>query len=97
MLVMCAFIYCVELTEIVIPESVTIIGEAAFLGCDKLTNIVIPKSITSINDNAFDKCTALTTVQYTGSEEDWATLVTSVGENNECLLNANIVYDYVAE
>ena len=45
---------CRSLTDIVIPNSVTSIGDGAFNGCESLTNIVIPNSVTSIGDGAFD-------------------------------------------
>ena len=46
-------------TEIVVPEYVTIIGNNAFYGCSSLTEIVIPDSVTSIGDNAFYGCSSL--------------------------------------
>ena len=39
--------------EIIIPNSVTSIGEYAFTGCSKLTSATIPNSVTSIGHNAF--------------------------------------------
>ena len=38
-----------KLTNIVIPECVTTIGEGAFTYCSSLTNITIPESVTSCN------------------------------------------------
>ncbi len=45
--------------EIIIPDSVTSIGETAFLRCTGLTSITIPNSITSIDRTAFSRCTSL--------------------------------------
>ena len=50
------------LTSIIIPESVTQIGDCAFWGCENLTNITIPKSVTQIGDYAFGGCYNLTTI-----------------------------------
>ena len=59
-------------TELVIPDSVTSIGDWAFSNCSNLTSISIPDSVTSIGTGAFDDCTGLTTVTIPDS-------VTSIG------------------
>ena len=45
-----------EITNLVIPESVTSIGDYAFRGCSGLTSVTIPKSVTSIGGLAFQSC-----------------------------------------
>jgi hypothetical protein len=59
---------------IIIPNSVTSIGNGAFFGCSGLTLIDIPGSVTSIGENAFAYCSGLTSIDIPGS-------VTSIGEN----------------
>ena len=54
-----AFYFCRSLSKIVIPSSVTSIGEWAFSNCGSLSTIVIPSSVTSIGDRAFSSCTSL--------------------------------------
>ena len=54
-----AFVGCVSLSEIVIPSSITSIGDWAFSGCVSLSEIVIPSSVTSIGDSAFYFCSLL--------------------------------------
>ncbi len=47
-------------TDLVIPDSVTEIGERAFIGCSSLTSVTIPDSVTKIGDSAFSNCCNLT-------------------------------------
>ena len=44
------------LFSLVIPNTVTSIGDAAFAGNNNLSSLVIPNSVTSIGDMAFDDC-----------------------------------------
>ena len=54
-----AFLGCCSLSEIVIPSSVTSIGDLEFYGCGSLSEIVIPSSVTSIGYKAFCGCSSL--------------------------------------
>ena len=47
---------------VVIPDSVTSIGDSAFSCCKGLTSVTIPDSVTSIGGDAFFYCTGLTSV-----------------------------------
>ena len=61
--------------ELVIPDSVTSIGEYAFLGCSGLTRITIPNSVTSIGSGAFSGCSGLASITIPDSVTeigDWA-------------------------
>ena len=57
-----AFWYCLSLSEIVIPNSVTSIGDLAFSFCSSLAEVVIPNSVTRIGDSAFEGCSSLAEV-----------------------------------
>ena len=86
-----AFDGCTGLTSITIPNNVTSIGSYTFF-CSGLTSITIPDSVISIGDRAFFGCT-VKDVYYTGSKDEWEAI--SVGELNDCLLDATIHYNWI--
>ena len=57
-----AFMNCISLTAITIPESVTSIGKHAFSNCRSLTAITLPEGVTSIGNSAFYSCISLTDI-----------------------------------
>ena len=63
------FAYDTCFVSVIIPNSVTSIGEYAFSGCSGLTSVTIPNSVTSIGGNeAFSGCTGLTYVTCYATE-----------------------------
>ena len=62
-----------NITSVVIPDSVTSIGNSAFYSCDSLTSVTIPDSVTSIGERAFYECRSLMSVTIGDS-------VTSIGK-----------------
>ena len=61
-----------EVKDLVIPNSVTSIGNMAFRSCYGLTSVTIPNSVTLIGEYAFADCSGLTSVTIGNS-------VTSIG------------------
>ena len=51
-----------EVKDLLIPNSVTSIGNNAFDGCSGLTSVSIPNSVTSIGRFAFSGCSGLTSI-----------------------------------
>ena len=68
-----AFLHCLYLDNINIPNSVISIGSNAFKGCWSLKSINIPESVTCIEDYAFAYCNSLKSINIPES-------VTSIGE-----------------
>ena len=81
-----------SITDLVIEEGVTRIGEYAFTGLTHVEEVTIPLSVTRISEAAFNYCDALDTVYYGGTEDDWDAIV--IEDYNEPLQNARFVFTY---
>ena len=83
-----AFSECYNLTNIILPNSITTIGSNTFNNCNSLTSIIIPNSVTSIGDSAFEYCGNLENVTI-GSG------VTTIGTNafNECNNLTSVIFE----
>lgn len=73
-----------DITNIIIENGATSIGNYAFNGCSKLTSIDIPSSITKIGNSAFSFCSGLTNVAIPSG-------VTIIG--NSAFLNCSSLTD----
>lgn len=85
-----AFLGCSSLTDVIIGENVTTIGDWTFNHCWSLTNVTIGSSLTSIGGSAFGDCPSLTTITI-----DSPTIANGVvGEyDNGCLVQkAKTIY-----
>jgi hypothetical protein len=77
-----AFENCAKLTNVIIPDSVTIIGydawNFAFRGCSGLTSITIGTGLTDIGNNyqgtLFSGCTSLTEINVDGSNTAYSSV-----------------------
>lgn len=61
------------LSQITIPNTVSVIGDCSFYGCSGLMNVTIPNSVTRIGDSAFADCVSLTGITVPNS-------VTNIGD-----------------
>ena len=57
-----AFLNCVDMTSVEIPECVTEIGEYAFRLCSSLTSVNIPENVQALNKWCFAECTSLESI-----------------------------------
>ncbi|MBQ3000783.1 MAG: leucine-rich repeat protein [Oscillospiraceae bacterium] len=83
--------------DVAIPSAVgecpvVAIGEGAFENCAELTGITIPGSVVSIGENAFLGCEKLVKVTYSGTEDQWATIIISE-TGNAILLGATVQFN----
>lgn len=69
-----AFYRCKSLKSIVIPNTVTTMGNSAFSECDRLESVSLSTNLKRIEYGSFEKCTSLTTItnfeniEYIGSQ-----------------------------
>ena len=90
-----------EIKDLVIPNSVTSIGQYAFSGCSGLTSVTIPNSVTSIGEWAFYSCYGLTSVTIPNSVNNIGTFafkgcsrLTSVTLDNNWIVSTSYSSDY---
>ena len=53
---------CENLTSVVIPQGVTIVGNCSFLGCKNLRHVELPQGLRTIDVAAFKGCTSLESI-----------------------------------
>ncbi len=59
-----AFYYCSNVSELVLPETLTSIGKYAFAGCTELTSVTLPASLETLGEGAFLRCSALESISF---------------------------------
>jgi len=59
--------YATGVTNVLIPDSVTDIGDGAFFDCESLTNATLGNSVTNLGDWAFAFCPGLTSICCRGN------------------------------
>lgn len=57
-------------TTVVLPDSVTSIGDKAFYKNTKITTFAVPARLQNIGESAFEGCTGITTLTFEGGEGD---------------------------
>ncbi len=57
-----AFMQCDYLTEVIMPNSITVVGKSAFSGCFGLERVVLSNNLTTIGKYVFANCCSLTSI-----------------------------------
>lgn len=70
-----AFYHCEELTSLVIPETIEIIGNSAFRSCTSLTSIKISGDVETINKFTFAYCSNLQYIIISGDVQEISYMV----------------------
>lgn len=78
------FAGCSALTDITIPEDMTMLPVNAFRGCERLKKITVPDSITLIGERAFDGCTSLSEIDLPA---DWKICSQKFDENGKIYID----------
>ena len=58
-----AFMQCVQLEQVNLPDSLLVIGPHVFNGCVALREVVIPANVTELGERAFNGCESLLVAQ----------------------------------
>ena len=69
-----AFCRARKVSSVVMPNTVTSIGNRAFWMCELLQSITIPASVKYIGDWALSVCTSLTSINFEGTTEEWSAI-----------------------
>lgn len=72
-----------------LSDSMTSIQNRTFEHCSGLLSATIPESITSIDSYAFYGCNNLKNIYYSGSEEDWANLISKGHQLSSATIHYN--------
>lgn len=82
----------VDMTGVVIPETITNLSWQNFYKCNYLSTVYIKSVDIVVDSNAFEGCYDIANVYYVGNEEQWKAL--SIGSNNGSLDTATIHYNW---
>lgn len=88
---------CDQITDLIIENGVTSIGEYAFSGCSSMLSATIPNSVTRIGRNAFENCQAITDIYFDGSEEEWkeAAYLEDIGLHESAAVHFAHIHEYI--
>ena len=77
--------------DVVIPDGVTAIGDAAFAACSSVTAVTIPDSVTSIGKRAFVRCWSLMRIKIPDGVEKMDMSALQTGSHMRWPIRGSIV------
>ena len=83
-----AFLSCIDLKSVKIPNSVTFIGDYAFCNCVDLTSVTIPIGVTDVGDYAFLNCINLKSITIPST-------VTNIGQYAFGFINTKYMHEKI--
>jgi len=92
-----AFYHCINLKNIVFPDTLIIIGDGAFSNCRNLTDVQFPDSLTHIGEYAFWDCFELKQFNYPRDLEQIGTLAFGGITNLHNNLDINILNTIISK
>lgn len=99
-----AFSYCSELTEIVVPETISIVKNNAFENCCNLKRAELPSSLKVLEDSVFSGCEKLESIKLEEGMEninflafDGCKNLKSITIPNSFIPDENILWDNLNE
>ena len=81
-----------EVTEIILPEGMTVVNDYTFYGFENVTSITIPESMMVFNEHAIFYCDRLKNINFAGTEEEYNAI--EFGSYINQLTDVIITYNY---
>ncbi|MDE6667513.1 MAG: leucine-rich repeat domain-containing protein [Clostridia bacterium] len=70
-----AFYNCTSLKKVYLPKGLTGIDMQMFYNCTNLEEVTIPNTVNYIGYQAFYNCSALRIIYFTGTDEEWKSII----------------------
>ncbi|MBR1715156.1 MAG: leucine-rich repeat protein [Treponema sp.] len=83
-----------HLTGIILPSTLTTLGNYTFQNCTGLTSITLPSSLSSIGTKAFYGCSNLTSVVFSDTSKTWTANGTSISVTDASTNATNLTTTY---
>lgn len=77
-------------TDIILPNTLTSIGQYAFYNYKKLTSITIPKTLLDVGYYAFSSCSGLSKTNYEGTIDQWCSISFNNASSNPVINSHNL-------